>query len=260
MASASARGAPAAPAAARPSTHPTNAPAARRMDGLDDQPRRRVRVEANGHEIGDCMEGGRPGRSLQRGQRPARPAARATRDATPMQPWLISPGSTGGGSPRARASRRRAAQRPRLTPHGSHDPRPVTCFAPPSSAFWNQRLRGKPLLRPNWMSESTAGMASLRNAPLQRPRTDWAASGYGQEGRTGKDHPALHQRAGRTMTIEFSRPKSSATRRSARWSGPSARRPPRTCTRRCRSGAPPWLATPRRGPGLPARWSRHASR
>src|SRR5207245_11554395 len=41
----------------------------------------------------------------------------------------------------------------------------------------------------------------------------------GQTSCEGEGDPELHRRPGRTVTMEFSRPKSSATSRSARWSG-----------------------------------------
>src|SRR3989449_7353159 len=58
-----------------------------------------------------------------------------------------------------------------------------------------------------------------RNAAFQAAPHRLGGKRKSQAGREGEADPALHRRAGRTMTIEFSRPKSSATRRSSRWSG-----------------------------------------
>src|SRR4029077_5842208 len=81
------------------------------------------------------------------------------------------------------------------------------------------RRGGEPLLRRELDERIDRRNGLTRDAPLQPAAYRLGGERKGQEGRAGEHRPALHRRAGRTITIEFSRPKSSATSRSARWSG-----------------------------------------
>src|SRR4029077_16063523 len=113
----------------------------------------------------------------------------------------------------------RVAQLPQTHLHGSDDARFGSVLRSPFQRLLDQRLGGKPLLRRKLDERVARRNRRARDAALQPPAHRLSGERGGQEGRPGEDDPAHHRRAGRTMTIEFSRPKSSATRRSARWSG-----------------------------------------
>src|SRR3989442_14106490 len=83
----------------------------------------------------------------------------------------------------------------------------------------NQALRRRPLLLDELDVRVDRWNRRARDAAFESAAHRLGGEREGQACCEGEGDPEPHRRAGRTMTMEFSRPKSSATSRSARWSG-----------------------------------------
>src|SRR5204863_8131285 len=108
------------------------------------------------------------------------------------------------------------AQLPQTQLYSRNEARASHVLRSPLERLLDQRLGGKPFLRCELDERVDRRNGRARNAAFQAAPHRLGGKRKSQAGREGEADPALHRRAGRTMTIEFSRPKSSATRRSAR--------------------------------------------